>query len=123
MPPLQCIAFMGLNACPELLATPQICDTYDRTSVKWVTQSALYFFKKVFLGRILDKWTECSFISEAGANEATYSARPLLKVVEMGDQPILSSSFPGRSRDPKLFRRKHVFPPKSIKLGIVILLR
>lgn len=51
MPPLQCIAFMGLNACPELLATPQVCDTYDRTSVKWVTQGALYFLKKYSLGK------------------------------------------------------------------------
>lgn len=114
MPPLQYIAFMGLNAGPELLATPQVCDTYDRQDKCEMGYSGCtLFFKKVFLGKILDKWTECSFISEAVANEAKYSAKPLLKVVEMGDQPILSSSFPGRSRDPKPCRRKHVFFPPN----------
>lgn len=79
------------------------------------------FFKKVFLGKILDKWTECSFMSDwAFANELKHSAKPLLKVVEMGDQPILSSSFPGRCRDPKPCRRKHVFS-KINKAGHIVI--
>lgn len=44
---------------------------------------------KVFLGRVLDKWTECSFTSEAfaqEADEAKYSEQNhLLKVKEMGE--------------------------------------